>query len=73
LISLRTSVRRVSTRAIQVVQIGEAWRLGRREQAEALTLLVARVAYDSADSTIAVTFQPSTIKSLAKRQREEAA
>lgn len=47
--------------------------LSPREQAQALALLVARVDFDATDSTIAVTFQPSTIKSLARRQREEAA
>ncbi len=47
--------------------------LSPREQAQTLALLVARVDHDLADSTIAVTFQPSTIKSLARRQREEAA
>jgi site-specific DNA recombinase len=47
--------------------------LSPREQAEALSLLVARVEYDAAESTIAVTFQPSGIKALALNHQEDAA
>jgi site-specific DNA recombinase len=47
--------------------------LSPREQAEALSLLVARVEYDAVESTIAVTFQPSGIKALALNHREDAA
>jgi site-specific DNA recombinase len=47
--------------------------LSPRERVQALSLLVARVDYDATDTSIEVTFHPSTIKSLAARQREEAA
>jgi site-specific DNA recombinase len=39
--------------------------LSPREQAQVLTLLVARVEFDAADSTIAVSFHPTAIKTLA--------
>lgn len=44
-----------------------------REQAHVLELLVARVEFDAADSTVAMTFHPSAIKALAKGNQEEAA
>ena len=47
--------------------------LSPREQAKILSLLVARVEYDANDSTVAVTFHASAIKTLAARQFGEAA
>ena len=47
--------------------------LSPREQAQVLALLVARVEFNAGDSTIEVTFHPSAIKTLAKRDLEEAA
>jgi len=47
--------------------------LSPREQAKVLKLLVARVEYDAAESTVAVTFHPSGIKALGEEQKEEAA
>jgi site-specific DNA recombinase len=42
--------------------------LSPREQAQALALLVARVEFDAADSTVAVSFHPTAIKTLARKQ-----
>jgi len=47
--------------------------LSSREQAQVLALLVARVEYDPADSTIAISFYPTAIKSLAEGNIEDAA
>jgi site-specific DNA recombinase len=47
--------------------------LSPREQAQVLALLVSRVEFNAADSTIAVTFHPSGIRSLARSRHEEAA
>jgi len=44
-----------------------------REQAQLIALLVARVEFDAAESTIEVSFHPSAIKALAERQHGEAA
>jgi len=44
-----------------------------REQAQLIALLVARVEFNAAESTIEVSFHPSAIKALAERQRGEAA
>jgi site-specific DNA recombinase len=42
--------------------------LSPREQAQVLALLVARVEFDAADSTVAVSFHSSAIKTLARNQ-----
>jgi len=47
--------------------------LSSREQAQVLALLVARVEYDPADSTIAISFYPTAIKALAEGNIEDAA
>jgi site-specific DNA recombinase len=47
--------------------------LSPREQAQVLALLVSRVEFNAEDSTIAVTFHPSGIRSLAQSRHEEAA
>jgi site-specific DNA recombinase len=47
--------------------------LSPREQARVLALLVARVEFDAADSTVAVSFHPTAIKTLARKQLGEAA
>ena len=47
--------------------------LSSREQAEVMALLVARVEFDPADSTISISFYPSAIKSLAEGNIEDAA
>ena len=47
--------------------------LSPREQAQVLSLLISRVEFNAKDSTIAVTFHPSGIRSLAEGQHEEAA
>lgn len=47
--------------------------LSPREQAEALSLLVARVEYDADESTVAVSFHTSGIKALALNHQEDAA
>ena len=53
---------------------GNTWELlSPHEQAQLIALLVARVEFDAADSTIEVSFHPSAIKALAERQHGEAA
>jgi len=47
--------------------------LSSREQAQVLALLVARVEFDPADDTIAISFHPSAIKTLADGNIEDAA
>jgi len=47
--------------------------LSPREQAEVLRLLIARVDYDAAESSISITFHPSGIKSLSDGQQQEEA
>lgn len=47
--------------------------LSSREQARVLALLVARVEFDPADSTIAISFHPSAIRTLAEGNVEDAA
>jgi site-specific DNA recombinase len=47
--------------------------LSPREQTQVLALLIDRVEFDAADSSIAVTFHPSAIKTLADGQLGEAA
>lgn len=47
--------------------------LSSREQAQVLSLLVARVEFNSTDSTLAISFHPSAIASLTAGQVEEAA
>ena len=47
--------------------------LSPREQAEVLRLLIARVDYDAAQSSVSVTFHPSGIKALAEGQAKEEA
>jgi site-specific DNA recombinase len=47
--------------------------LSPREQAQVLALLVSRVEFNAEDSTVAVTFHPSGIRSLAESRHEEAA
>ena len=47
--------------------------LSTREQTQVLALLVARVEFDPADSTIAISFYPSAIKALAEGNIEDAA
>ncbi len=47
--------------------------LSSREQAQVLALLVSRVEFDPADSTIAISFYPSAIKALAEGNIEDAA
>jgi site-specific DNA recombinase len=42
--------------------------LSPREQAQVLALLVARVDFDAADSTVAVSFHPTAIKTLARNK-----
>ena len=44
-----------------------------REQAQVIAPLVARVEFDVADSTIAISFHPSAIKTLAEGNVEDAA
>jgi site-specific DNA recombinase len=47
--------------------------LSPREQAQILAILISRVEFNAKDSTIAVTFHPSGIKSLAQGRHDEAA
>jgi site-specific DNA recombinase len=47
--------------------------LSSREQAQVLALLVARVEFDPADSTLAIAFHPSAIRTLAQGSVEDAA
>lgn len=47
--------------------------LSSRERAQVLALLVARVEFDPADCTIAISFHPSAIKTLAEGNIEDAA
>jgi hypothetical protein len=42
--------------------------LSPREQAQVLALLVARVEFDAADNTVAVSFHPTAIKTLARQK-----
>jgi site-specific DNA recombinase len=44
-----------------------------REQAHVMSLLVARVEFDVADSSLAISFHPSAIKTLAEGRAEDAA
>ncbi|GAB6166188.1 recombinase family protein [Thermostilla marina] len=51
-----------------------AWNaLSPREQAQLVALLVARVEFDAAQSTVAVSFHPTAIKALARKQPAGAA
>ena len=47
--------------------------LSPRKQTQVIALLVSRVEYNAEDSTVAVTFHPSAIKALSRKQLEEAA
>jgi site-specific DNA recombinase len=47
--------------------------LSSREQAQVISLLVARIAFDVRDSTISISFHPSAIKALAEGNIEDAA
>jgi len=47
--------------------------LSSREQSQVISLLVARIEFDSSDCTIAITFHPSAIKALAEGNIEDAA
>jgi site-specific DNA recombinase len=48
---------------------GNVWNaLSPREQAQVLALLVARVEFDAADNTVAVSFHPTAIKTLARQK-----
>jgi site-specific DNA recombinase len=47
--------------------------LSSREQAQVISLLVARIEFDVSDSTIAISFHPFAIKSLAEGKTEDAA
>jgi len=47
--------------------------LSSREQAQVISLLVARIEFDVSDSTIAISFHPSAIKALAEGNIEDAA
>jgi site-specific DNA recombinase len=47
--------------------------LSSREQAQVLSLLVARVEFDADDGTLAISFHPSAIKTLAEGNAEDAA
>ena len=47
--------------------------LSPREQAEVLQLLIARVDYEAADSSISITFHPSGIKALSEGPKQEEA
>lgn len=42
--------------------------LSSREQAKVMTLLVSRVEFDSADTTIAITFHPTALRTLANER-----
>ncbi len=46
--------------------------LSPKEQAKFLALLIARVEYDAAESTVSVVFHPSGIKALSQNQMQEA-
>ena len=67
------------TRAQAIAQVSDElaaqWRqqLGDWEQAQALQLLVARVEYDVAESTVAVTFHETGIRALGRSLKGEAA
>ncbi|MCO6455500.1 MAG: recombinase family protein [Pirellulaceae bacterium] len=47
--------------------------LSSREQAQVISLLVSRIEFDASDSTIAISFHPSAIKTLAEGNAEDAA
>jgi len=47
--------------------------LSSREQAQVISLLVARIAFDVSDSTLSISFHPSAIKALAEGNQEDAA
>jgi site-specific DNA recombinase len=47
--------------------------LSSREQAQVISLLVSRIEFDVSDSTIAISFHPSAIKTLAEGNAEDAA
>lgn len=55
-------------------QFDDTWNaLSPREQAQTLALLLHRVEFDAADSSITMSFHPSAIKCLATDPNEEAA
>ena len=78
---LRAEKDAVTRRRIDAADVAEAfadfdrlWEsLTVRERIQVLTLLIARVEFDARDSTIAVTFYPTAIKTLAADGREDAA
>ena len=81
LVELKTQIdslaaQRLDQRAVDAAfaDFDNVWKvLSPREQAQVLALLVARVEFDAADSTISVGFHPSAIKALADGQLGEAA
>ncbi|GIX04597.1 MAG: cassette chromosome recombinase B [Planctomycetaceae bacterium] len=81
LAQVRTRIAEVETQRISQADVDAAfadfdnvWNaLSSREQAQVLALLVARVEFDPADSTLAITFHPSAIRTLAQGSVEDAA
>lgn len=60
--------------AAAFADFGNVWgALKSREQAHVMSLLVARVEFDIADSSMAISFHPSAIKTLAEGHAEDAA
>jgi len=69
----RESITRVEAEAAFADFDGLWNNLSPREQARLLNLLVAAVEYDASAGSVAVTFRPTSIGSLARRRKEEAA
>ena len=60
--------------ALAFASFDNVWNvLSPREQAQVIALLVSRVEFNAKDSTVAVTFHSSAIKTLSRKQLEEAA
>lgn len=73
---LRAETQRISQADLDAAfaDFDNVWNaLSSREQAQVLALLVARVEFDPADSTLAITFHPSAIRTLAQGSVEDAA
>jgi len=80
LAEIRTRVDEVEQKRIDAQDVAAAfadfdnvWNaLSSREQAQVISLLVSRIEYDVADSTIAISFYPLAIKSLADKNEDAA-
>jgi len=81
LVELRTRIAEIKKHRVDETDVAAAfadfdnvWNaLSSREQVQVISLLVARIEFDVSDSTIAISFHPSVIKTLAETNIEDAA